>query len=199
MPTSTTVHISDVLTVIRTLQPSSVLDVGAGIGRWGMLFRDSLDILAARLKREDWRTRIVGLEPFKEYHSPVHEWAYDVLRQETVEEYLIGPCGREVFDIIWIGDVLEHFTLNEGELLWPELLKRARMGVLAAVPVGPDWPQGAVFGNELECHLSVWTEARVREFSDCHKFYRACGSRLYAVFARYTGGVKVNFPAGPKL
>lgn len=196
MPTSTTVHISDVLTVVRTLQPRSVLDVGAGIGRWGLLFRDALDVLAARLSREEWKARIVGLEPFKKYHSPVHQWAYDELRSETVEEYLSGAGKVETFDLIWIGDVLEHFTLLESERVWPELVKRARKAVIAAVPVGPDWPQGAVFGNELECHLSVWSEERIKSFSDYHKVYRACGSRLYGVFAKYTGAVKVAFPRG---
>ena len=29
--------------------------------------------------------------------------------------------------------------------------------VLLNVPIGTDWPQGAVYGNDFETHLSTWT------------------------------------------
>ena len=61
MGTSNWQNISYCVGVLRRLKPASVLDVGTGFGRWGVLCREFLDVWEGREARSLWQTRIEGI------------------------------------------------------------------------------------------------------------------------------------------
>lgn len=72
------------------------------------------------------------------------------------------------YDLIIVGDVLEHFEKERGIWLLEACLKQCR-SLLLNVPIGPDWPQGAEYGNEYETHRSVWTEEELDRYPTASK------------------------------
>ena len=58
------------MTIINALQPRSILDVGCGFGKYGMLLREYLDVWHERYDKERWQVRIVGIEAFEQYRNP---------------------------------------------------------------------------------------------------------------------------------
>ena len=61
MPTCHHTYISDTLDVVRKLKPRSILDVGIGFGKWGLLFREYLDVMAGRVFPDQWQIKIDGI------------------------------------------------------------------------------------------------------------------------------------------
>lgn len=61
------------------------------------------------------------------------------------------------YDLIYMGDALEHFPKERGWEMLDKLALHATGYLLLAVPLGEEWEQGEVFGNPHEAHLSVWT------------------------------------------
>jgi len=146
MPTSEPANITPLLQRIIGLDPRSVLDIGAGYGKWGFLLREYLDdFLGER--------RIDGVEVHRPYvnRSPAPH-IYDLLL--TVE--FPGPMSgalQEHYDLALMIDVLEHYTVEDGKRALDAALRLAPQ-VLICTPL--DYPQGDVFGNQFERHLSEW-------------------------------------------
>lgn len=151
MPTSKCELISDVCELYRQLSPWKVLDVGVGWGHYGVLFRMISDVRFGRIKPTEWKTRIEGCEVWKAYFNANYN-AYD-----KVHNCDIQALGLEKYDLVYCGDVIEHFTKPEAVALI-EKLKAHSTHVMITLPLGHS-PQGAVFGNPHEAHQSDWTEA----------------------------------------
>ena len=50
---------------------SDILDIGCGFGKYGMLFREYLDVWHERYERQQWRVRLVGIEAYEQYRNPI--------------------------------------------------------------------------------------------------------------------------------
>ena len=66
MPSSRPNAIPTTVHVVRQLDPASILDVGVGFGKWGLLFREYTDIRASetdshRYQKAAWKIRIDGI------------------------------------------------------------------------------------------------------------------------------------------
>ncbi|MEO6393749.1 MAG: class I SAM-dependent methyltransferase [Pyrinomonadaceae bacterium] len=151
MPTSFHHHITKMMDWVVRLQPRTILDIGVGFGKWGFLCREYLDIFNGRYKREEWQTRIEGVEAFRAYATPTYDYAYDQIHYGDVREILPTLSG---YDLIIIGDVIEHFEKPVGLELLAEM-KRKSSFVLLSSPT-EFYPQGDAFENEFERHLSFW-------------------------------------------
>ena len=108
MPSSRVNHVPAIIGLIRQLQPASILDVGVGFGKWGHLFREYTDIVAAeheprRYEREHWQVRIDGLEGHAPYITPMHRYLYNEIHLGDMRE-VIHRLGR--YDVIFMGDVI---------------------------------------------------------------------------------------------
>lgn len=169
MPSSRPNAIPTTVHVVRQLSPESILDVGVGFGKWGLLFREYSDIVAAenspeRYARSGWKVRIDGIEGFPEYLTPVHDYVYDRiyvgLAQDVVDE--IGE-----YDVIHVGDMIEHVPKDLGMELLRRLLGKARKALVVSTPKY-DTHQHELVGNELERHQSVWSAADFRELPGAH-------------------------------
>lgn len=158
MPSSHPSLIPCVISVIRQIRPDSILDVGIGFGKWGYLFREYTDIVESeeepgRYPRTGWRVRIDGIEAFAPYLHDGHRFAYDRVHVGDVREVL-PALGS--YDVIFLGEIIEHLTLEDGQALLRLAREHANKYVLATTPVA-DTGQGEACGNPLERHLSVWT------------------------------------------
>lgn len=150
MPMSDTHHIPAVLHYAFALQPQTVLDVGVGMGAYGFLLRQYLDVGQERIHRPDWRVRIDGVEVFEGYRNPVWDYAYDRVVLDDVRAVL-PSLGR--YDLVLLNDVLEHFERETARALLRDVLSRSA-AVVATTP-NREYPQGAWAGNEAETHRSL--------------------------------------------
>ena len=156
MPTSDHHNIVPILSVIQNLQPRSVLDIGCGFGKYGVLIREYLDVWQERLEPLSWKTHIVGVEAFAPYKNPIIEYVYD--------EVHVGPAEQVVpslgsFDLVLIADVIEHLERSAAVALVKRCLEISTVLIISTPR--EFYPQGDVFGNPYEIHRILW---RVTDF-----------------------------------
>lgn len=122
----------------RVMLPSTVLDVGPGQGVYAQTFRPRY--------RGYW-TALEIHEPYVERFGLRH--LYD--------EVIIGDA-RDLpprrFDLIILGDVVEHVVKDEGVAMLRSAMQRAG-AVLLSIPLG-EYVQGEIDGNGHETHLATW-------------------------------------------
>lgn len=164
MPSSPFQQLTQIVEIIRVLDPSSVLDVGIGFGKYGLLAREYLDVNSGHLRRADWRRRIDGIEAFRDYQSPLHEYVYDHIFFGDARKVVKDLDMR--YDLILLIDMLEHFNRDQGLSFLSDLTTIGR-NVLVSTP-GGYVEQGPLFGNQFEEHHSGWHK---RDFS---KFEQRC-------------------------
>jgi glycosyltransferase involved in cell wall biosynthesis len=152
MPASWYEAIPSIVSRVRRENPKTILDIGIGFGKYGMLLRESLDISLGRYERDSWAVRIDGVEAFPEYRNPIHDYAYDNVYYGAVPGVLNGLPS---YDVVLLVDVLEHFTKEEGLDVIRELKSHSRKCLVISTPLHPS-EQEAYLGNEYECHRSRW-------------------------------------------
>jgi len=142
MPSCRPDLIPDVLYAVMELEPRTILDVGAGAGKWGVLCREYLRY---------WKNRDVevdGIEPHEAYRCPAHD-CYRVMSTLDVRDVL-GIVKN--YDLVLMIDVIEHLPRDDGE----RLLGAVTGHYIVTTP--NYWSgQGVAFGNEYERHVSRWT------------------------------------------
>jgi len=151
MPSSKFLTIPYVLEIVTQLQPRTILDIGIGYGKYGVLFREYLDIWRVDTPYNDWEVKIIGIEAFEKYRNPVWE-VYDKVLIGDVRSHLI-ELKKTSFDLLFMGDVIEHFTKDEGKRILNEIVYEN------AIIVTPYevCKQGVVYGNSYEEHKSSWS------------------------------------------
>jgi hypothetical protein len=182
MPTSDYHQISDVLHVVQQVLPQSVLDVGVGFGKWGVLLRDVLEVYDERLHPESWQTHIDGIEIHEPYRNPLWSSTYNAVHIGDARD-LIDRLA--CYDLILCCDVIEHFPKDEGVGLLRKFLEHAKVVIITA-PRGY-WPQGASCANIHETHRSGWGRADLKDFPH---LYKDIGFTFLAVLANDTGRLR---------
>ena len=148
MPSSRIDHVPAVIGYVAQTKPQRVLDIGVGFGKWGFLFREYLEIWGGHL---DWTHTIEGIEVFPDYIGAHQLAVYDEIHIGNALD-VVPTLGD--YDLIFMGDVIEHFTTEDALCLVRECRKHAK-NVLMSTPNG-FVKQGDSFGNEHERHLSSW-------------------------------------------
>ena len=152
MPTSDPHNISPIMAIIQQLAPKSVLDVGCGFGKYGVLLREYLDVWHKRYDRAQWEARIVGVEAFEGYRNDLWSAVYDQVHVADIRDVL-PSLGR--FDVALVADVIEHFELPTARQLVDNLLAVCDHVVISTP--SDFYPQADEFGNEYERHRCHWT------------------------------------------
>lgn len=158
MPSSFPDALSVVAAWVQALRPVSVLDVGIGFGKYGLLFREYLDV-SPRSERHEHHAapsaavRIDGVEAWAPYVGPLQRAIYDRIFEGDALAVL---PSLGTYDLVFAADVLEHFTRVDGERFLEMAAARATLGVLIVTPA-LELPQDAVFGNPFERHQSAWS------------------------------------------
>ncbi|HQL71490.1 MAG TPA: hypothetical protein PLA77_11700 [Bacteroidales bacterium] len=172
MPSSQIANISTITGWIADIQPASILDVGVGFGKYGVLAREYTDVRAGRYRRSEWKVTIDGIEIYSPYYNPIWQ-IYDRIYCEDVVAFL--PHLRN-YELILLCDVIEHFEKPVGESILRECMKIATHAVIVSTPSGP-YPQGPMHGNEHERHKSEW---KIEDFRGWMlRFEGYCLSALY--------------------
>lgn len=154
MPSSYVQNVAPIVWECMDLAPQSVLDIGAGYGKYGWLLREYLDGFEGGLRIDavefwpDYLTRSGGIE----FYDRVFHGAWPVR--------VDGP-----YDLALMVDVLEHFEEAEGREAIRVALEVAGK-VLVSTPLG--FEQGPVGGNVLEAHRSEWPLEKLRELAPVH-------------------------------
>jgi hypothetical protein len=160
MPSSQIHQISTIVELIGSANPSSLLDIGAGFGKYGVLAREYLELHESSWRKPNWKCRIDGIEAFGEYLSDLHQFVYNHVYVGNALEVI--PSLKEHYDLILVIDVLEHFSFDDGV----ELLK-ACLGIAGNVLVSTplEWyAQEDLFGNPYEIHKSHWKRKDFKQF-----------------------------------
>ena len=145
--------------IIIALKPFSVLDVGSGFGKYGVLCREYLELWDGRQEYKFIR-RIDGVEVFENYITPLHKFIYNNIYTENIID-LVKKLDY-TYDLVLLIDVLEHFSKEEGVWLLNNLLSKNK-GILIGHPKRPS-AQKDVFENVFETHKSVWKKIELISF-----------------------------------
>lgn len=205
MPTSSAHQLDTILGLTVALDPESVLDVGTGFGKYGMLVREYLEIWTAAGGYGEWRRRVEGIEAFAGYLNPIHDYVYDRVHVGDALAVLPGMTSR--FDLGLVIDVIEHFTREDGERLIREC-ERVCRNLIIATP-RRFFEQGALYENRLEAHRSFWRAGQLtgrsgfalRSVDSLIVFRGPDAARVRSSYrrARLTARAKGWFPAGIRI
>lgn len=142
MPTSDASQISTIVAALVEVRPTTVLDVGPGYGKYGMLIREYLGPILHRVD---------AAEPWPHGMMPALGAMYDTIYEEPFP----GHRDWATYDLVLMVDVLEHYTERDGAEALTTALRVAPV-VLVATP-RKVLAQGQVNGNPWEEHKSQWT------------------------------------------
>lgn len=165
MPFSNTEQISPILAEITRMNPRSILDVGCGLGVYGMLCRIHLDLyhdpeFYRKLDgSQSWHTRIDGIEGCETYLPFIPRWAYnDVYPGNALD--IVPTLADGQYDLVLILAMIEHLDQDAGMKLIAQL-KRIGQTIILSVP--KNWQEQQIEGYPLETHRSHWTEQDLRD------------------------------------
>lgn len=170
MPTSNLHLAPDVITLVDQAHPTTILDVGPGRGKFGVLCREYVPSLGY----------IAAVEAWAPYVTPmlyaIYDYVYVKDVRELTDETLAG------YDLVLMSEVIEHLPKDEGLAL----LDRIPGHVVISTPEeffpSVDYPP-------TEKHVSHWT---LDDFGDR---IEADGSRLGGIIvrlARKSGSLTVH-------
>ena len=165
MPSSKPDHLNSLCQYIIDLNPQSILDVGMGFGSKGMLFREYTDIWNRRYHRNQWETIIDGVEIFAPYITDLQRLIYNTIYLSNILDIV---NKLQSYDLIYLGDVLEHIEKYTALSLLDKLKTKGKH-LLISVPNGYS-PQGIVFGNPYEQHISEWGCDDFPDATQIHSF-----------------------------
>jgi hypothetical protein len=151
MPCSSPIFDSELELYFREVHHSSVLDIGAGEGKY-----------AEMLRRVQPQTKLIAVELDAGY---VEEYRlrdlYDEVWGRDAAD-LMSDLGR-TYDAVILGDCIEHMRKSVGLDLLNFLVYRSRI-IVVKFPV--QMVQDPYQGHESEAHISVWSEHDFRGM-DC--------------------------------
>ena len=154
MPTSRPTALGFVCDQFIARQPKSVLDIGIGFGKFGFLAREYTDVWSGRYFNPE--TKVDGIEVFEPYITELQKLIYNHIYIGEALDVLEG-LGRQIYDMAVCSDMLEHVTKVHGLRIIGEAKRVSRYSVIV-IPAYPG-PQGSVYGNEHERHVSRWVAA----------------------------------------
>ncbi len=164
MPSSQFNQISSVVEIMFALNPKSILDVGVGFGKYGVLSREYLEIKGEKKgEYKNFSRRIDGIEGFSDYITPLHKFIYNKIY--VGDALKIVPELKRRYDLILIIGTIEHFEKEDGKKLLKMLLEKSD-GVLVSTPKYTG-EQPAYYGNKYEVHRSQWTRKDFYNLGSC--------------------------------
>ena len=187
MPSSDPSNISEIVKIVSEIHPTNILDVGVGTGKYGLLFRDYLDGHWASHAFHDpktWTLNLIGIEIHEQYITPVHNYIYSGILVGDAFEILVKSAPQNCFDLVFMGDVIEHFEKDKGIFLIKSIRDNwlcEHGHILISTPNFQTMinnPNSAIFGNQHEIHRCRWY---TQEFHDFKMRYKIIEGKLLTV------------------
>jgi 2-polyprenyl-3-methyl-5-hydroxy-6-metoxy-1,4-benzoquinol methylase len=137
---------------IKELNPSKILDVGAGAGIYLDITRNALGDSVIVDAIEVWN-------PYIEYFNLRN-------RYNNVYELDVREFKDFNYDLVVFGDVLEHMSEEDALKVWKRVSTNAKYAIIS-IPI-IHYHQDAINGNPYEVHVEEdWDSERVLDkFSD---------------------------------
>ena len=155
--------------LLEQLQPQSIIDIGAGAGKYGQLSKEILP----------------GC-----HTTAVEIWAPYAIQFGLDKIYdRVDICDARIYpfqevDLVIMGDVLEHMTKEDALALWERISKVAKNAVIS-IPI-VHYPQDEYEGNPYEIHIEDhWTHEKVLE-----SFAGITGFQVFPVVGCYAAKFK---------
>jgi len=147
------------MSIVFHIKPKSVLDIGIGFGKYGVLCREYLEMWTQyrTYHKKDWKFRIDGIEIFEKYRNPLYDFVYNNIYFGNALNVIYET--NHIYDLILLIDILEHFTFEKGFQFLELCLEKGR-NLIISTPKNVGSQKG-VFGNPHERHKSQWTEAQL--------------------------------------
>jgi len=136
------------MTWIERNKPETILDVGAGVGTYSLLLR----------KYNYVPKRLDAIEVWQPY---IDEYKLDN-KYNNIFNVDVRTWDNWNYDMVILGDVLEHMTKTEALAVWEKISKQAKYAIIS-IPI-IDCPQGHAHDNPYEEHIKDdWTTQEVLE------------------------------------
>lgn len=116
-------HIPFCIDAVVELAPTRVLDVGVGLGRWGMLIREFCEGPNPKVDREHWKVHLEGIQPFEESSQKDHLFFYDHVHAANGNG--IAERIQDRWDLVIIADMLERWPKEVGSVILERALETA--------------------------------------------------------------------------
>lgn len=125
MPSSHFYQLNKIIELITFTDPLTLLDIGVGFGKYGVLAREYLELWEGETKEfGKWKRIIDGIEVFPDYITPLHRFVYNKIYIGDALEII--PKLKKNYDLALLIDVVEHFEYKDGIKLIEETLKRSK-------------------------------------------------------------------------
>jgi len=189
MPSSHPMQINEIVNLMITLNPKSLLDIGVGFGKFGFLAREYLELWDGRDVYGDWQRRVDGIEAHAAYITPLQRQIYNDIRIGDARQIL--PQIQHRYDLVMLVDVIEHFSLEDGMAILRQCLRVGR-NLVVVTPRNFN-PQQDAFGNPFERHQFHWKEEHLKPLADQfvypnnYSLIVFMGQDAHPVFLRITG------------
>lgn len=157
MPTSDPTIIPAIINTIRELNPTKILDLGFGKGKYGFLIREYLE--------HNKNLLIDGVEGYHKNITQLQEKIYDNIFNEdirNIDNYLLNT-----YDLIIIIDVFEHFSKDDAIQLVTELTKKSKYIFIAIPRYVPDQKGFDDDPYEYEKHRYNWKPNELKKYFRC--------------------------------
>lgn len=141
MPSCRPEVIPEIVYRVMSMKPKTILDVGAGCGKWGVLCNEYLRYWCDTIPIID------GIEVFRGYESPVHSIYGEIIYDNVMNQ--LDRVGK--YELVLAVDIIEHLTREDGLKFMGAIKGRYIIST-------PNYwnPQGPCFGNVHETHVSRW-------------------------------------------
>jgi hypothetical protein len=161
MPVSNYTNIGPIMNYVRAIHKenpiTSVLDIGIGFGKYGVLMREFFDIRVKRYDKETWKTIIDGIEIWAPYVNNLQQFIYDrVYTGDIMKLYERLPA----YDLILMSEVIEHIPKDDGLKLLISL--KFDKALIITTPQVFSPRSGMDWENPYERHVSLWQEHELR-------------------------------------
>jgi hypothetical protein len=172
MATSRWEQLPFIIETLLHINPKTVLDVGVGFGKIGLLIREYLEDMQGRTNPKQWQILINGIEIYKPYHDnsfqPIiyNKIYYDnalniddiIILQKIDFKYL----EDHQYDLLTCFDCVEHNKKEDAIILLNKFKKYANK-ILISIPLGDNWYYNYKGENIHENHLSDWQEKELND------------------------------------
>lgn len=160
MPSSNIALALDCIALVDQVPHDTVLDIGPGHGKYGLLLREYLNVPIVRLDAIEAEASYVARFPWL-------ECIYD--RVVVGDGSDMHEVDLDPYDVVMLYDVIEH--IKKAAAL--ELLDRIRGCVCIVTPV--EFFTQHVDGVPSEDHVSHWTVDEFAAMSRCEVLYESHG------------------------
>jgi len=159
MPTSHMLQLNEIAYLTYIINPTTLLDIGIGTGKYGMLAKEFVEQWD-----ENRRLAVVGVEAFRDYVRTYHYSFYDKIIFGDVINNLTNNLLTDIkYDLTYLIDVFEHFSLDRAICLLDALLKISDV-IIISTP--KDIGDQIDTKNPFENHVTQWNPKLLKQSLD---------------------------------